>query len=104
MPEASVNRGSPRCGLTGVNTRSRYLSAGLLMVALLPVPNTERADCANLADRTRAAAAKVIEALRVYEKCLSSGDAHNDCEREMQTVDDAHDDFVDPVAEAKSCR
>src|SRR5437588_756186 len=54
--------------------------------------------------RTRPAAARVIEALRVYEKCLSSGDRHNDCEAEMQAVDNAHDDFADAVADAKQCR
>jgi len=90
--------------LTGVNNRVRHLSAGLIVLALLPAPNTERADCANLADRTRAAAAKVIDAIRTYERCVSSAGRGEDCEAEMQALDNAHDDFADAVADAKPCQ
>ena len=80
------------------------LSAGLLVLALLAAPNTERADCGNLADSTRAAVAKVIEALRTYEKCIAASDGRADCEAEMQALDTAHDDFTDAVDAAKDCR
>jgi hypothetical protein len=88
------------------------LSAGVIALALLAAPNTELADCGNAADRTTAAAAKVIGALRTYESCLSSSakpDARHDakgddCAAEMQALDDAHDNFADAVADAKTCR
>ena len=84
------------------------LSAGVIALALLAAPNTELADCGNAADRTTAAAAKVIGALRTYESCVSSSakrDAkEDDCAAEMQALDDAHDNFADAVADAKTCQ
>jgi len=82
------------------------------MLALLVAPNTERADCGNAADRTDAAVAKVMGALRAYATCVSSnakrgtkGEAKgNDCAAEIQALDNAHDDFADAVADAKGCR
>ena len=90
--------------LTGVNSRLHSLSAGLVALALLAAPDADKADCSHLADRHTAAVAKVVEALRSYEKCVSSGDARNDCAAEMQALDTAHDDFADTVDDAKTCQ
>jgi len=91
-----------------VNHRVHPLAVGLLLLAVFSAPNTERADCATLADRARAAAGKVIEAIQTYQKCIvaaADGTAKGqDCDAEMQAVDTAHDDFVDAVDEAKPCR
>jgi hypothetical protein len=85
-------------------SRLHSLSTGLAAFALLVAPNADKADCGRLADRYSAAAAKVIEALRGYEKCVSSGDKHDDCAAAMQALDTAHDDFADVVDDAKSCK
>jgi len=88
------------------------LAAGVIALALLAAPNTELADCGNAADRYTAAVTKVIGALRNYESCVSSSakrDARrdakgDDCAAEMQALDDAHDNFADAVADAKTCQ
>ncbi len=84
------------------------LSAGVIALALLAAPNTELADCGNAADRYTAAVTKVIDALRTYESCVASSakrDARrDDCGAEMQALDDAHDNFADAVADAKTCQ
>jgi hypothetical protein len=85
-------------------SRLHSLSAGIFAFALLVAPNADRADCGHLADRYTAAAAKVIEALRGYEKCVSSGDKHDDCAAAMEALDSAHDDLADVVDDAKSCK
>jgi len=90
--------------MTGATSRLHCLSVGLFALAVLTVPDAEKADCGSLANRHTAAAAKVIDALRSYEKCVSSGDRRDDCAAEMQALDTAHDDFADVVDDAKSCK
>jgi len=80
------------------------VSAALLLLAVFTAPNTDLADCGNLADRYNAAVAKVVEALRHYEKCIATSNERSDCEAEMQALDNAHDDFTDAVDDAKDCR
>ena len=90
--------------MTGSKSRVNSLSAGLIALAVLTAPDVKKADCGNLADRHAVAAAKVIDALRSYEKCVSSGDKHNDCAAAIEALDAAHDDFADVVDDAKSCK
>ena len=90
--------------MAAAKSRLQSLSAGLVALALLAAPNVDKADCGHLADRYTAAAAKVIDALRDYEKCVSSGDKHDDCAAAMQALDTAHDDFADAVDDAKTCK
>ena len=90
--------------MAAATSRLHSLSTGLVAFALLVAPNADKADCGHLADRYTAAAAKVIEALRDYEKCVSSGDRHDDCAAAMQALDTAHDDFADAVDDAKTCK
>jgi len=90
--------------MPAATSRLHSLSTGLVAVALLVAPNADKADCGHLADRYTAAAAKVIEALRDYEKCVSSGDRHDDCAAAMQALDTAHDDFADAVDDVKTCK
>ena len=90
--------------MAAATSRLHSLSTGLVAFALLAAPNADKADCGHLADRHTAAVAKVIEALRDYEKCVSSGDRRDDCAAAMQALDTAHDDFADVVDETKSCK
>jgi hypothetical protein len=90
--------------MAGATSRLDSFSAGLIALVLLTAPDVEKADCGNIADRHTAAAAKVIEALRSYEKCVASGDRRDDCAAEMQTLDSAHDDFADVVDDVKTCK
>ena len=83
---------------------SAHLSAGLVSLALLTAPNTERADCSNAGNRYTAAVTKVISAAQAYEKCVLASNKQDECAAEMQALDDAHDDFVDALADAKACR
>jgi hypothetical protein len=77
--------------------------ASFVALALVTAPDAKAADCASAANRHTAAAAKVIEALRVFEKCVASGDKRNDCSDEFEALDTAHDDFVDAVDDLKTC-
>lgn len=90
--------------MAGAKSRLHSLSGGLVALALLTAPDAQKAVCGQLADRHTAAAAKVIDALRSYEKCVSSGDRRDDCAAEMQALDTAHDDFADTVDDAKTCK
>jgi hypothetical protein len=78
--------------------------AGAAVLALLTVPNTERTDCGNAADRYTASVAGVVNALRAYEKCIAHSDKKDDCAAQMQALDNAHDNFADAVADTKDCQ
>ncbi len=80
------------------------LSAGVVALALLAAPNTERADCGNAADRYTAAVTEVLAALRGYAACVASSARRDDCAAQIEALDNAHDDFADAVADAKECR
>ncbi|MBV9829258.1 MAG: hypothetical protein JO001_26875 [Alphaproteobacteria bacterium] len=79
------------------------ITAGLVALALAAAPDVDKADCGNLTNHRTAAVSKVMEALHSYEKCLGAAVKGADCADEMQALDDAHDDFVDAAADAKSC-
>ena len=87
-----------------VKSRSHCLSGGLVALALLTVPNADKIDCSNVADRYRAAVTQIVDALRSYAKCVASSDKRDDCAAEMQALDNAHDDFADAVDDWKACR
>ncbi len=87
-----------------MNNPLHGLYAGLVVLALLAAPNADKADCGNISDRYIAAAAKVFDALRTYEKCVAASNQRDDCAAEMQVLDSAHDDFADAVADAKTCQ
>jgi hypothetical protein len=89
---------------TGGKSRLHSLSAGLLALALLVAPDADKAECGNLADRYTTAVAEVVDALRVYAKCVAASDKRDDCAAQIQALDDAHDDFADAVADAKACQ
>ena len=78
--------------------------ASFIAVVVLAAPTPERVDCSAIGTRYAAAVAKVTEALRTYEKCVASSEQRSDCADEMQALDNAHDDFVDIVDDAKECR
>jgi hypothetical protein len=80
------------------------LSAGLVALALLVAPDADKADCSSVADRYTAAVQRVVDALQGYAKCVAASDKRDDCAAEMQALDNAHDDFAEAVADAKSCQ
>jgi hypothetical protein len=80
------------------------LASALLVLTVLAVPNTDSADCGNLADRYSASVTAVAEALRAYGRCIATSDERDNCAAEMQALDNAHDNFADAVADAKDCR
>jgi hypothetical protein len=90
--------------LTGTVVQLLSLQASLVALALMAAPNANRADCGDIAGRYAAAVAKVVEAVRTYERCVSASDKRDDCADEMQALDTAHDDFADVVDDAKECR
>ena len=71
---------------------------------MLAAPTPDRADCGTVGERYAGAVAKVLEALRSYEKCVASSEKRADCAAEMQALDTAHDDFADVVDDAKDCQ
>jgi hypothetical protein len=80
------------------------VAASFVALALITAPNAKAADCAKAANQYTAAVVKVTEALRVFEKCVASGDKRNDCTDEFETLDEAHDDFVDAIEDLKTCQ
>jgi hypothetical protein len=94
MRERSVNR----------VVQLSSIHASLIALAVLAAPTPDRSDCSTLGERYTGAVAKVVEALRTYEKCVAASDKRNDCANEMQALDHAHDDFVDTVDDAKDCQ
>jgi hypothetical protein len=46
----------------------------------------------------------VVDAMQNYAKCVSASDKRDDCAAEMQALDNAHDDFAEAVADARSCQ
>lgn len=76
----------------------------LVAVALLATPDVDKLDCPAANEEYTTTVNKLIETIRSYEKCVSSGDKHNDCSAEMQAVDSAHDDFADAIADLKECK
>ncbi len=80
------------------------LLAGGLVLALLTAPNANIADCGHAADGYAAAVAQVLGAARTYEKCIAASSMRDDCASEMQALDDAHDNFVDAMGDAKGCQ
>jgi hypothetical protein len=80
------------------------LLAGGIALALLTAPNASIADCGHAADSYAAAAAKVLDAVRTYGKCVAASAMRDDCAAEMQALDDAHDNFVEALGNAKGCR
>jgi hypothetical protein len=109
MAKPSVNRmrvagDGCRGARTGVNRPLRTFAAPLIVLALLSAPNADKADCGNSADRYAMAVDRVVDALHGYEKCVAASGKRDDCAAEMQALDDAHDNFADAVADAKTCR
>lgn len=80
------------------------LSAGLVALALLAVPDAGKGECGAVTDRYMAAVAQVVDALRSYAKCVAASDKRDDCAAEIQALDNAHDDFADAIADAKACQ
>ena len=78
-------------------------AAGLVALALLVAPDADKVDCGRIGDRYTAAVARVVEALQGYAKCVAASDKRDDCATEMQALDNAHDDFAEVIADAKSC-
>jgi hypothetical protein len=76
----------------------------LIVLAILSAPDTDKATCGNIADRYGIAVARVTRAMRGYAKCVATSDKRDDCAAEMQALDEAHDNFVDAVADAKTCQ
>src|SRR4051794_18974365 len=103
MLAPSVNLLSRTARSRAVSIRFFSIAGGLIALAILAAPGVQKADCGNTAGRRSAAVAKVVEALRAYERCIGSPDNKGDCADEMQALDDAHDDFADVVADAKAC-
>jgi hypothetical protein len=109
MAEPSVNRvrvAIARCRPAPLRATGQLqaLAAPLIVLALLSAPNADKADCGNVADRYAMAVARVIAAARGYERCVASSNKRDDCAAEMQALDNAHDNFTDAVADAKSCQ
>jgi hypothetical protein len=95
----------PFCPIrAGGKSRLHTLSAGLVALALLVAPDTDKADCGAIANRYTAAVGRVVDAMQNYAKCVSASDKRDDCAAEMQALDNAHDDFAEAVADAKSCQ
>jgi len=81
---------------------SLFFSVAALVVLAAPQP--DNADCANAGGRYRAAVQAVAEAWKSYGKCVAESNEKNECAAEMQALDDAHDNFLDALDDAKDCK
>lgn len=85
-------------------SRTHTLYASLAALALLTAPDTNQAECGSVAESYKAAAAAVAKALGSYATCVAESNQHDNCAAEMQALDDAHDNFVDAIGDAKACQ
>jgi len=76
-------------------------AAAMMTLALVSPPATGAGDCNSAGDSFKATLAKVMEALRTYEQCISESKGKDKCAAEMQALDDAHEDFEDAVNDYK---
>ena len=72
-------------------------SAAMITLAVVSPPTTGTGDCQSAGEAFQAVVAKVTNALRAYEQCVSASKGQDKCSAEMQQLDDAHDDFEDAV-------
>jgi hypothetical protein len=74
-----------------------------IVVALtLTSPPVADRDCRAASERHETAVSEVIDALRAYEKCVSSRQNRNDCPGQLNELESAHDEFADAVSEYPS--
>lgn len=85
-------------------TRSPTLYASFAAFALVTAPNMPSAECGNTTEAYKSSVADVANALRAYAKCVAFSNGHDDCAAEIQALDNAHDNFVDAVADMKDCK
>jgi hypothetical protein len=76
-------------------------SAAMITLAVVSPPTAGTGDCQSAGEAFQAALAKVTNALRGYEQCVSASKGQDKCSAEMQQIDDAHDDFEDAVNDYK---
>jgi len=82
-----------------------HIHASLFALAILAAPPSPgRVDCSTIGPRYDAAIARVMEALRTYEKCVASSERRTDCADEIQALGTAHDNFADTIDDAKECQ
>src|SRR5438270_526344 len=108
LGEALIGTGIP---VYGRGDHPRYIatlaavmgatSAGMITLAGVSPPTTATGDCQTAGEAFQAAVAKVTNALRGYEQCVSASKGQDKCSAEMQQIDDAHDDFEDAVNDYK---
>ena len=76
-------------------------SAAMITLAVVSPPTTATGDCQSAGEAFEAALAKVTNALRGYEQCVTASKGKDKCAAEMQQLDDAHDDFEEAVNDHK---
>jgi hypothetical protein len=75
----------------------------IVLVALTFIPDAP-IECVNAARAYAAIFARVTDALRAYEQCLTASRARNQCAEEFDNLDDAQRDFEDAVTRfEKAC-
>ena len=79
------------------------VAAPIVALALIAVPHTKAADCTSAESRYTAAVGGVVEALRRFEACVAASNKRDDCTKEFEALDSAHDDFADAVEDLKTC-
>jgi hypothetical protein len=76
-------------------------SAAMITLAVVSPPTAATGDCQSAGEAFQAAVAKVTNALRSYEQCVTASKGQDKCAAEMQQLDDAHDDFEEAVNDYK---
>jgi hypothetical protein len=89
--------------LAGVCYLVNSVAAPIVALALIAAPHTKAADCASAETRYKAAVGSVVEALRKFEGCIAASNKRDDCTKEFEALDSAHDDIVDAVEDLKTC-
>ena len=76
-----------------------------LLFTLATASDADLLGCRKPAERYEAAVAEVVEAMRAYEKCVSTSRGRDTCSAEFSDIDLAQDGFEAAVSEyAKACR
>ena len=85
--------------------RLETLLGTVLALMLVVPPDTGSEDCRQAKADYQSSLAEVRDALRAFARCVAASHGRDPCTADMQTLDDADDDFEDAVSGYKAaCR
>ena len=73
-----------------------------IAISFSSTAHADTSDCQDAIDQYNSAASDVSSTLRLYSRCLSSSDGHDDCSSEFARLKSDQDDFESAVSNYES--